>query len=396
MQQLQRVSWPRVPALDGVRGLAILWVLSHQLGLPMAIHGWEARMLAPFVAGWIGVQLFFVLSGFLITGILLDTQHDPHQLKHFYVRRVLRIFPLYYATLAVTMFVLSVWPASLPHDTTLAQEWAFQPWLWFFLSNWTTYTDQHTAMFPHFWSLAVEEQFYVLWPLLIYKRSPQAVFRWGWALALGSLAFRVALHHARPTQDTTSWALYGLTPSRFDALALGAVAAAALRCPELMSLWQQHSRRIGWATLVALLIGAKLTWGFRQWVSSTQVFGYSVLAWTFGYWILSLATSANTSVPATSSWWWAWLRWGWLRKVGEVSFGMYVLHLPLNNLLQPHLMAWAGVSAPYSLGFSMVYVLTMTMLLYGLARLSFTWFESPLLRLKDQWAAYAPPPATKA
>jgi peptidoglycan/LPS O-acetylase OafA/YrhL len=390
MQQPQRVSAVRVPALDGVRGLAILWVLAHQLSWPLASGSWQSLLMAPFAVGWIGVQLFFVLSGFLITGILLDTRQDPLQLRHFYVRRVLRIFPLYYGALALTLCVLLAWPSPLPEGVSWAHEWRIQPWLWAFMSNWTAYTDQHTELFAHFWSLAVEEQFYLMWPLLIYRRSPQTVLRWGAVLAVGSLAFRFALHRLGPATDATTLALYAFTPCRLDALALGAVAAAALRCPEVMARWQRHGGTIGWANLLALAIGARLTWGFAQDNSRTQLLGYSLLAWSFGCWILSLAASATAPAAKGPSRWWAWLQWGWLRKVGEVSFGMYVMHLPLHRLLGHTLVAWAGLSAPYSLGFELAYLLGMSLLLYGLASLSFRWFETPLLRLKDRWAAYAP------
>jgi peptidoglycan/LPS O-acetylase OafA/YrhL len=396
MQQSQRVSTVRVPALDGVRGLAILWVLSHQLSWPLASGTWQAQVMAPLSAGWIGVQLFFVLSGFLITGIVLDTRHDPQQLKHFYVRRVLRIFPLYYGALALTLCVLLAWQAPLPEGVSKAHEWAIQPWLWAFMSNWTAYTDQHTELFAHFWSLAVEEQFYLLWPLLIYRRAPQAVLKWGCALAVASLLCRLALHRLAPASDATVMALYTFTPNRFDALALGAVAAAVLRCPAWLARWQRHGRVITWVNLAALAVAARLTWGFAQDNPRTQMLGYSLLAWCFACWILSLAAEATMPPPAAPSRWSGWLSWGWLRKVGEVSFGMYVMHLPLHRLLGHSLVAWAGFSAPYSLSFSLAYLLGMTGLLYGLARLSFTWFESPLLRLKDRWARYAPAAAIRA
>ena len=104
------MSARRVNALDGVRGLAVLWVLVHQFSWPMAdagLAGWLAR---PFQAGWIGVQLFFVLSGLLITGILLDTQSDPRQLRQFYVRRTLRIFPLYFGAIGLSLWLLWLVP----------------------------------------------------------------------------------------------------------------------------------------------------------------------------------------------------------------------------------------------------------------------------------------------
>jgi peptidoglycan/LPS O-acetylase OafA/YrhL len=170
------------------------------------------------------------------------------------------------------------------------------------------------------------------------------------------------------------------------------MAAAALRSPTLLATWQRHRRPIAWINVIALIVGARLTWGYAVDNPRTQLLGYSLLAWSFGCWILSLAVPAS---PKPAHRWSAWLEWGWLRKVGEVSFGMYVFHLPLHNLGVRTLLDSAGLSAPYSLAFSLAYLLGMTWLLYGLARLSFTWFESPLLRLKDKWAAYEAPAPTR-
>jgi peptidoglycan/LPS O-acetylase OafA/YrhL len=109
-----------LPALDGLRGVAILVVLIHTFGLLDAPTTLAGRVFGAFMSqGWVGVQLFFVLSGFLITGILFDTQGAENYYSGFYARRVLRIFPLYYGTLLLTLVILPVFvslPAPLAHD----------------------------------------------------------------------------------------------------------------------------------------------------------------------------------------------------------------------------------------------------------------------------------------
>jgi len=222
---------------------------------------------------------------------------------------------------------------------------------------------------------------------VIRRCTPPTVLKLAGALAIASLLCRAWMLHHLPDSYARYMAIYTFTPSRFDALALGAAAAAALRMPAVMALWQRHGRKVTVLNLLALLAAIRLTRGFEQDGPRTQLLGYTLLAWCFACWMLNLAEAAraNTTPP-----WSRWLQWGWLRKVGEVSFGMYVFHLPLSNLAGHSLLASLGMVGPYSLGFAIGYIVVMTLLIYGLARLSFTWVETPLLNLKDRWARYAP------
>ena len=163
-------SRQHLPVLDGLRTLAILLV--------MLFHFFQARPLpaAPVIReltkltalGQTGVDLFFVLSGFLITGILLDARGKQNALKVFYFRRVLRIFPLYYAYLIVAFLVLPAFHAA--SHVTYSNQW----WFWFYCQN---IQATFAASFPttgpgHFWSLAVEEHFYLIWPFIVLRLSP--------------------------------------------------------------------------------------------------------------------------------------------------------------------------------------------------------------------------------
>ncbi len=158
-------SSERLPALDGIRGLAIIWVVLHNTTdlLPPALHG-ASHVLAFLVhLGWIGVGLFFALSGFLITGSLLDTQRASNYFHVFYARRALRILPLYYTVLILLLIIA---PALHNGPTLLRATLPEQLSLWLFIVNWT-----HSAPygFGHFWSLAVEEQFYIFWPFIVHR-----------------------------------------------------------------------------------------------------------------------------------------------------------------------------------------------------------------------------------
>src|SRR5258706_13600578 len=164
---------PRPPGLDCLRGLAILMVMMVHFG-GTTDHGipgaalWFSRLTG---AGWCGVDLFFVLSGFLITGILYDAKGAPGGLRTFYARRVLRIFPLYYGTLVVLFVILPLLaPGPNPGLEKVAQQ---QGWLWLYFSNFAAvFIGDHTfagglVQAGHFWSLAIEEQFYLVWPLVV-------------------------------------------------------------------------------------------------------------------------------------------------------------------------------------------------------------------------------------
>jgi peptidoglycan/LPS O-acetylase OafA/YrhL len=223
-QPVQRANYSRLlPALDGIRGLAIIWVVLHNTTdhLPPTLHG-ASRVLALLLhPGWIGVQLFFALSGFLITAGLLDTQRATNYFSAFYARRGLRILPLYYIVL---LLLLIVAPALHLDPTLLRTNMQEQLSLWLFTVNWT-----HVAPygFGHFWSLSIEEQFYLFWPFIVHRLSARRLFAVCVYIAMSALVMRGIMVFS----GASSWAVYTATTSRLDALALGVVVACILRIP---------------------------------------------------------------------------------------------------------------------------------------------------------------------
>jgi len=174
---LRTSSADHVPALDGLRGLAILLVLArHTANELQPGRGLDVAVKRVLQVGWSGVDLFFVLSGFLITGILLDARGGRHYFRNFYMRRSLRIFPVYYGSLFVTFAVLPFFVAT-PLFAVLQRN---QLWYWTYLVNVLspltggTGTPYNTA---HLWSLAVEEQFYLLWPAVVWVSGPRRLLR---------------------------------------------------------------------------------------------------------------------------------------------------------------------------------------------------------------------------
>jgi peptidoglycan/LPS O-acetylase OafA/YrhL len=370
-----------VAALDGIRGLAILAVFVHNVGYfdePTDSLALKSMRLV-IGGGWVGVQLFFVLSGLLITGILLDTRRDPHRLRSFYVRRVLRIFPLYYLTLACA-FVL------LPRVLDLG-EWGerarhVQVWYWTYLMNWS---DPYKGTLPglsHFWSLAVEEQFYLVWPLVVFGLSVRDLTRVCAALIVSALFIRVGfvLGGAPPA------AIYGFTITRWDSLAWGAVLAVALREVEWRERVLPWIRRATLPAGVTLAVVVVVDHGLSWAKPLGQTAGYSLVASLFAGLVL---LAADPSQPG------GWVRRvtesGWLRFFGKYSYGMYVLHWPIHRVGQTVLSHWVIVGTAASRPLHLVAYVAGTLAVTTIAAVAvYHVIELPFLSLKDRLAPRVP------
>jgi peptidoglycan/LPS O-acetylase OafA/YrhL len=374
-----------IPALDGLRGIAVLLVLLHHFALygDFEAHTTFEKVVSMlFAAGWSGVDLFFVLSGFLITRILYSTNRERHYFRNFYLRRTLRIFPVYYATLALFFFVAPVvsWsigplPAVLdePYRSLLSD----QGWYWGYLVNiqialhgWPGF-----SALAHFWSLAIEEQFYLVWPLVVFCLSRSNLIRLCALLILLALAFRVQL----------AWtgeilAAYVLAPARLDALAVGALLALLACGPGGLVTWRRVAAAAAGASAAALFVLAVLRRGLWTDDPLTITLGLTLLACLFGSALVLAVTS-----PAD----------GWLTRtltgrplvaIGRYSYGIYVFHhviaLGMGRLFTVgDLPLVAGSQLPALA----IYVLIGSGLSLAVAALSWHAFELRFLRLKERF-----------
>src|ERR1700674_1734773 len=237
----------RLPALDGLRGIAILAVFFFHYAGGASVHSRSPivrGILAALGLGWTGVDLFFVLSGFLITGILFDTHNDAGYYRNFYARRVLRIFPIYYLLVAVFLclgpFAGAHWKAG--HLFFLIYLGYPAALIWPSLT-----TAAPSLALTHLWSLSVEEQFYMVWPWVTAKlRRPTAILRGCLIVAASALAIRVLIWASGwPNADWPSAFLL----CRMDQLALGAAIAILVRGP-------LQKRLLDWAPFTFVLATA--------------------------------------------------------------------------------------------------------------------------------------------
>ena len=251
-----------MPALDGLRGLAILLVLACHAALAGrdSVQGTYAHLIDLVMgAGWVGVDLFFVLSGFLITGILLATKDSPAYYKSFFARRLLRIFPLYY------LFVLFTYVRF--HSSFTRFDVAS---LLFFYYNWqAVHLGHHLPNVNSLWSLAVEEQFYIIWPTIVLFVKRKALVRLSIAGIVMAFILRlVILPHATSFQSA-----YYLTPTRMDALLVGALLAICRTDAPLWKRMQRLAKPVAIFASLFLFAIALWTGHFYDFVTKTTMSG---------------------------------------------------------------------------------------------------------------------------
>jgi peptidoglycan/LPS O-acetylase OafA/YrhL len=366
----------RIPELDGVRAVAVTLVVAHHSFWGIKAEGLlDSLILAVASAGWIGVDLFFLLSGYLITGILIAGRGSPGFLRSFYARRTLRIFPGYYALL---FLVFVAGPAA---GVSLAERNLEDAvWFWSYLSN--VFIAFHPGISPvliHLWSLSVEEHFYLLWPIFVLATPARLLPAGAFLIALGSAWLR----YLALSRGFGPHAVYFLTPTRLDALAIGAL--LELLATRGGSFPMKLGRLGGSVSVVALAFGAVAlitdrgnwsTWRHSQLVAG--IFASAVaLAGSF---VFLMTRRENHPLRAL-------LRTRLLTAVGARSYAIYLYHMPLMAVgirlgLDPLTQAKPGIpNWPYLAVYSLVY----GGLLLMVAELSWRFVETPFLRLKDRF-----------
>ena len=354
---------PHYPALDGLRGVAsLLVVIYHNFGF---INRY-------FFFGWLGLDIFFVLSGFLITDILLNTIGDRNFLRNFYVRRILRVFPVYYLGLVIFLIVL---PRVGGLPIRLDYYLSHQAWLWTYLQNWLYIFQppKNESALNHLWSLAVEEQFYLLWPMVVLiLRRPKYLL----AFILLTLVMTVGLRWWIWTRHVEGLAYYNLyTFTRIDGICIGC--AVALLQKINLKFLERHT-----STLIFGFAGFNFLFYFINLRNDNSlpylaIIGYTTFAVVFGLLIYDIVNIGTWIYKAL-------FNIGILKLFGRISYGCYIFHWPLYLAIGPSLRTWAQHNLPqFSANFFASTLATIAA--YFLGYLSYRYFELPFLRLKKRF-----------
>ncbi|MFT5050858.1 MAG: peptidoglycan/LPS O-acetylase OafA/YrhL [Chlamydiales bacterium] len=378
-----------ISILDGIRGLAVALVMAHHFfaaSMP-ADTALDRTVFAVLHTGWCGVDMFFVLSGYLITGILFRTKGSGHYFRSFYARRTVRIFPLYYATLFVFFVLLPM----VDHPEVADYIKPSQPdqlWFWAYLTN--IRIAMRGAFYPELipnvtWSLAIEEQFYLVWPIVVLLCSRRTLMRICVLLIVGALALRVTL-----ALNGASYVLsYVITPARIDCLALGSFLALVSHGGQLGRFSPEV---VSWARRVLLVSVAVVVWlGIRDGMldpiqSLTYTLGFSGIAFLYGAFLVLCISTPPGSMLARA------VDNGFLRTLGKYSYALYLFHGPVGTgmrlLYHPrHQPLWLGSSLPRTL----IYVLIASVASLAAAFLSWHLMEKHFLKLKRYFPSGNPP-----
>ncbi|WP_348266583.1 acyltransferase [Edaphobacter paludis] len=363
-----------VPSLDGLRGMAVLAVMASHL-FPGTTRGtWLQPIGATLIFGANGVDLFFVLSGFLITGILFDSISDSGYFRKFYARRTLRIFPLYYGVLFL-LFLLT---------PLIGFHWHRMNWaLLFYLQNTnifgTFYTFQlgHGISLDHFWSLAVEEQFYLVWPLAVFFIRDLRKLLWvccSVSFVALLLRFLLIFHHVNYNFVNRS------TFSRADSLLLGAVLALLLRS-RLHDAVLASAKKIFFA-IVAVIVALNLS-RFLIERHSEWLFAFDSSYLAIRYTLVALGSAALIAwCLRPSSRTRIFFEGRTLRFFGKYSYGLYVLHYAAAGFFIATFRSWIlHFTSSKLIGVVVAGFLTFLVAIV-LAYASYNLYEKQFLRMK--------------
>jgi peptidoglycan/LPS O-acetylase OafA/YrhL len=358
-----------LPELDGLRGISILLVLVYHMWSYRGDSALGAVITAFAFQGWVGVDVFFVLSGFLITRILLAKRDSPRYYASFYIRRSLRIFPLYYAVLVLLTVVGLMAPSfgvQLPEPTP---DQTGRIWLnYLYLSNFAlAFLGSNAIPLDISWSLAVEEQFYLVYPFVVRRLRRATLERALWATVLLAIPLRALSYWYFPHNHLGP---YALPYCRMDSLAMGCLVALVLDGSP------GRSTRAFAGAALPLVVGA---YGLAMVATRTEplfaILGYSVTAAAAASVLLKLQLGGWVRFRRM-------LQHPWLVGVGRVSYGIYLLHLFVRAAVSR--IPWLSTEATFHVWGAALRTAIAIALSVGVAACSWLLFERRFLRLKDR------------
>ncbi len=353
------------PALDGIRGIAIILVLLY--------HNFS--FIEYFNYGWIGVDFFFVLSGFLITTILLNNLKSGNYYKNFYTRRVLRILPLYYLSLVLFLLVL---PAIKGFTLDMSYYRENQLWFWLYLQNWTLIFNEggNAHALDHYWSLAIEEQYYLLWPLIImWIKRPKWILIVCITMLLLIIGARLYIWNNREELSISYLRLFLFT--RLDGIIIGSMLAIIfyINSKLIRKYFTGFIILLTVANYLFYLLIKKQNPDFPTW----GVAGYTTFSFLFAIVIYEAVMKENRLINSI-------LTIGILRFLGKYSYGFYIFHWPVFLMFNPFFTELTSqLFERNSLGQMITSALLSTIVGLIVSILSYHLFEIHFLKLKKRF-----------
>jgi peptidoglycan/LPS O-acetylase OafA/YrhL len=356
----------KVEALDGLRGVAILVVVcSHLRSIvsddPNFYELTPWNIVNQLVSrGFLGVDLFFVLSGFLISSLLLkiDFRGSKHPLRTFYFHRFLRLFPALFALL-IASFIVSYF-----EKYPLSDQWATTWPALLFVSNWNFQWNffNFQVDLVHLWSLAVEEQFYILWPFILMSLRLCRIPRWLYFFVLSGAITWVCIHRIGLWDSGKSYIfLYSQTDTRIDSILVGCLFAFIYRYINF------SATKVKWMGFIACVILLPFSYLFADY-SEPNLFkgGFTFIAILIGIFILACTTTQSIATKI--------LRHKALTNLGRMSYGLYLWHMLIFRLSERHL----------NIGSNSFRILATTCFTLLTAQFSWRYIEQPFINLKNR------------
>lgn len=357
----------RIPELDGIRGIAITLVFFFHIQ-SLLFYGLNKSTLLKLIdrvvnSGWVGVDVFFVLSGYLITGILLKREPREYFWKVFYLRRAARILPAFIVVLSITLYFYR--PQQL---------WVIVMYI-FFIGNWTIVAGREIPPLGHLWSLAIEEQFYLIWPLVVRRVSNSTLL----LVALSTAGISIALRLMLWAFSVNGYIVYKITPTRIDGLAIGAALAVAMTLDKPRAFLKRNYSKLfylGLCLWVAGFFALKLSyfpWDTRSLLLASPAVSLMTVAAIFAS-IDAVLPSSVQSILANRT-----LVW-----IGQRSYGFYLIHEPVKAAAMYHTRHLYSHRVPLLLQNALLSVAVLIVSLI-LTEISWRLIESPSMRKGALW-----------
>lgn len=364
----------RLRQLDGIRGLAVAAValchVSEMIGIGVRKNLFDIIIYRTLDTGWLGVDIFFVLSGFLITGIIIKDRSDPDFWSSFYTRRAFRILPAFTAvfvtTLAITHFFAPQLQASRGYILAAV----------FFLANWTVVSASEMPMLGHLWSLAVEEQFYFLWPQAAKRLKIDTLFKLVIYLAVASELLRGAL----AILHVDAYAIDKITPTHIDGLCIGAALAIGITLPPVhrfLAVWWQRIAGISvvlWLMSFLALRGSLFL--FNAWSQVLAIPPTIVLT------AMLIYGSVESTLPAALA---RFFGSGVMVYLGRRSYALYLIHVPIFAAAEASRTQGCLQQLPQGTAVNAILVVSVIAVSLVLAEASWRLIEFPAQEVRRRW-----------